>query len=95
MLTLEDLYLNYLHIGTEERINKHLKTKNSEYKEKLEKYYRTAHQFEDQLDEDMVLLYDSLTFQYLQLEETKLTHAFKEGLVIALQISQEMENRKE
>ncbi|MCL1989475.1 MAG: hypothetical protein FWG67_01165 [Defluviitaleaceae bacterium] len=90
MLKIEDLYGKYMNGNIEDRITKHLAESDPRFKKILEAYHDMLNQFEELLGEQASVQYDNASYQKLLLEEMKLTYAFKEGFLMATQISQEV-----
>jgi len=90
MLKIEDLYQKYMDGNVEDRITNHLKETNPQFKKMLDDYNDMVGKFEEMVDEKASNHYDNAIYQKLLLEEFKLVHAFKEGVLIATQISQEV-----
>jgi len=93
MLKIEDLYLKYMGENIENRITNHLVENDAEFKSSLEECHSMATQFEQLIHDEVLPQYDDIHYRKLLLEEMKLLYAFKEGFLMATQISQEVAPR--
>jgi len=94
MLRIEDLYRKYKDGNIEDRITNYLIENDPQFKKLFNDYNDMTGKFEERANEETTAYYDDIIYQKLLLEEIKLTHAFKEGVLMATQISQESHSNK-